>query len=75
MLNRKIGTEIESGAIGINNCLYHFVNHNLPFGGIMTSGNGSYRGRYSFEVFTHSKALVKSNNFPDQQQNIPHIPN
>lgn len=71
VLNRKIGTEIESGAIGINNCLYHFVNHNLPFGGIMTSGNGSYHGRYSFEVFTHPKALVKSSNFPDLAAKYP----
>ena len=34
-LNQKITHEIESGAVGINNCLYHFINHNLPFGGIM----------------------------------------
>lgn len=71
ILNQKISTEVESGAIGINNCLYHFINHNLPFGGIMSSGNGSYHGKYSFDVFTHSKALVKSTNFPDLAAKYP----
>lgn len=71
VLNQKISTEVESGAIGINNCLYHFINHNLPFGGIMSSGNGSYHGKYSFEVFTHSKSVVKSSNFPDFTAKYP----
>ena len=70
-LDRKISHEVESGAVGINNCLYHFINHNLPFGGIMSSGNGHYHGKYSFEVFTHSKAIVKTSNFPDLAAKYP----
>jgi aldehyde dehydrogenase (NAD+) len=70
-LNQKISHEVESGAVGINNCLYHFINHNLPFGGIMSSGNGHYHGKYSFEVFTHSKSVVKSSSFPDLAAKYP----
>lgn len=70
-LMQKITNEVESGAIGINNCLYHFINHNLPFGGVMYSGNGSYHGKYSFDVFSHPKALVRSSNFPDSSIKYP----
>lgn len=67
----KIIHQLESGAIGINNCLYHFVNHNLPFGGVMYSGNGHYHGKFSFDVFSHPKALVRSSNFPDFSMKYP----
>jgi aldehyde dehydrogenase (NAD+) len=70
-LGEKIIHQVESGAIGINNCLYHFVNHNLPFGGVMYSGNGHYHGKFSFDVFSHSKALVRSSNFPDFSMKYP----
>lgn len=35
----------------------------LPFGGIGSSGMGSYHGKYSFDTFTHKKScLIKSFN-------------
>ena len=43
----------------VNDTVIHFSNTNLPFGGIGTSGNGSYHGKYSFDIFTHAKPLVK----------------
>ncbi|RYQ79561.1 hypothetical protein Ahy_Scaffold5g107786 [Arachis hypogaea] len=30
----------------------------LPFGGVGDSGTGSYHGRFSFEAFTHKKAVL-----------------
>lgn len=44
----------------INNAAWHFTNHHLPFGGIGYSGIGSYHGKYSFEQFTHAKAVMKT---------------
>jgi aldehyde dehydrogenase (NAD+) len=31
----------------------------LPFGGVGNSGMGNYHGRYSFETFTHKKAVLQ----------------
>ena len=70
-LRGKIIHQVESGATGINNCLYHFVNHNLPFGGVMYSGNGHYHGKFSFEVFSHPKSVIRSSNFPDFSMKYP----
>lgn len=48
----------------INDTLMHLANPNLPFGGVGASGTGAYHGQYSFEIFSHMKAvLMNSTNF------------
>ena len=44
----------------INNASWHLTNHNLPFGGRGFSGSGQYHGKYSFETFSHKKAVMKT---------------
>lgn len=44
----------------INNASWHLTNHNLPFGGRGFSGSGHYHGKYSFETFSHKKAIMKT---------------
>ncbi|OQP68105.1 aldehyde dehydrogenase [Niastella populi] len=44
----------------INNSSWHFTNHHLPFGGRGNSGIGKYHGKYSFDVFSHEKAIMKT---------------
>jgi len=44
----------------INNASWHLTNHYLPFGGRGFSGIGNYHGRYSFETFSHKKAIMKT---------------
>ncbi|GGB09462.1 aldehyde dehydrogenase [Puia dinghuensis] len=44
----------------INNTDWHFANPHLPFGGIGNSGFGAYHGKYSFDRFTHLKAVMRS---------------
>lgn len=54
---------LESIAFGggcVNNASWHLTNHNLPFGGRGFSGTGNYHGRYSFETFSHKKAIMKT---------------
>ncbi|MGN6491898.1 MAG: aldehyde dehydrogenase family protein [Agriterribacter sp.] len=54
---------IEQTAFGggcVNNAVWHFANHRFPFGGIGSSGIGSYHGKYSFKTFTHEKAVMKT---------------
>ena len=44
----------------VNNTALHLTNHNLPFGGRGFSGSGQYHGKYSFETFSHKKAIMKT---------------
>lgn len=44
----------------VNNAAFHLTNHNLPFGGRGFSGSGNYHGRFSFETFSHKKAVMKT---------------
>lgn len=44
----------------INNASWHLTNHHLPFGGRGFSGTGQYHGRFSFETFSHKKAVMKT---------------
>ena len=51
---------ISFGGGCINNSSWHFTNHHLPFGGRGNSGIGKYHGKYSFDVFSHAKAIMKT---------------
>lgn len=51
---------IPAGGACVNNSSWHLTNHHLPFGGRGSSGMGSYHGRYSFETFSHKKAVMKT---------------
>lgn len=44
----------------INNADWHFTNHHLPFGGVGNSGMGAYHGKFTFDVFTRQKSVLKS---------------
>ena len=54
---------LDSVAFGggcINNASWHLTNHHLPFGGRGFSGTGQYHGRFSFDTFSHKKAMMKT---------------
>lgn len=44
----------------INDTVIHLGNPSIPFGGVGTSGFGSYHGKYSFDTFTHAKGVLKT---------------
>ena len=54
-----------SGGIVFNDTLIHFINDNLGFGGVGSSGMGKYHGEESFKTFTHYKAVVNKKEFFD----------
>jgi len=58
---RTVIGKTSSGGVCINDVLLHIANKNLPFGGVGNSGMGKYHGKYSFETFSHRRAVVKSN--------------
>ncbi len=51
------------GGCVINDTLIHYINSNLPFGGIGNSGMGAYRGKHSFDTFSHYKPVLKKKSF------------
>ena len=44
----------------INNATLHLTNQKLPFGGRGASGMGNYHGKFSFDTFSHKKAIMKT---------------
>ncbi|MBF0449443.1 MAG: coniferyl aldehyde dehydrogenase [Candidatus Magnetomorum sp.] len=46
-----------SGGACINDTLLHFIQDDLPFGGVGHSGMGRYHGRYGFETFSNAKGV------------------
>lgn len=55
----------------VNNASWHFTNHHLPFGGRGMSGMGHFHGRYSFETFSHKKAIMKTPTWFDPNIKYP----
>jgi aldehyde dehydrogenase (NAD+) len=50
---------LQYGGGCINATLMHMLNTNLPFGGAGNSGHGYYQGRWSIEMFSHRKSILK----------------
>ncbi|MGZ3882108.1 MAG: aldehyde dehydrogenase, partial [Flavisolibacter sp.] len=55
----------------INNVSWQLTNFNLPFGGRGNSGMGAYHGKYSFDVFSHKKAVMKTPTWFDPKIKYP----
>lgn len=46
----------------VNETVMHMATQHLPFGGVGDSGMGSYHGRYSFDLFSHKKGVLRKSN-------------
>ncbi|KAI3809510.1 hypothetical protein L1987_25487 [Smallanthus sonchifolius] len=57
-LQKKMISETSSGSITFNDAIIHYAADTLPFGGVGGSGFGRYHGKYSFECFSHEKAVM-----------------
>lgn len=49
----------------INDTIMHLATSRMGFGGVGSSGMGSYHGRKSFETFSHEKNILKKYNWID----------
>mmetsp|Transcript_15910 Transcript_15910/g.29115 ORF Transcript_15910/g.29115 Transcript_15910/m.29115 type:complete len:513 (+) Transcript_15910:156-1694(+) len=67
----KFTTETTSGGVCVNDALFHIVNSNLPFGGVGSSGMGSYHGYYGFLEFSHQKAVMYRSTWLDPGVRYP----
>jgi aldehyde dehydrogenase (NAD+) len=60
---------LEFGGGCVNNCMVHFASTFLPFGGVASSGMGSYHGKASYDLFSHRKAIVRTSTLIDPALN------
>lgn len=63
--------KIAFGGGCVNNVSWHLTNFNLPFGGRGNSGIGAYHGKYSFDIFSHQKAVMKTATWFDPKIKYP----
>lgn len=49
-----------SGGATYNDSYMHGSMNNVPFGGVGESGTGAYRGKASFDTFTHFRTLAET---------------
>ncbi|KAL8951651.1 MAG: hypothetical protein Q9222_002379 [Ikaeria aurantiellina] len=56
--NERIMRETQSGGVSVNDALFHGSLPTLPFGGVGDSGTGAYRGRSSFDCFSHRRSVT-----------------
>ncbi|KAA2218412.1 aldehyde dehydrogenase [Maribacter flavus] len=61
----KIINAYSFGGGVMNDTLLHITNSTLPFGGVGASGIGRYHGKYSFDTFSHQKAIIKKSFWPE----------
>jgi aldehyde dehydrogenase (NAD+) len=62
---------VPAGGSCVNNASWHLTNHHLPFGGRGTSGIGKYHGRFSFDTFSHQRAVLKTPTWFDPNMKYP----
>ncbi|QJD88167.1 aldehyde dehydrogenase [Cohnella herbarum] len=56
---QRIIERIPFGGGCVNDTILHLANPYLPFGGVGTSGIGSYHGEFGFQAFSHYKSILK----------------
>jgi aldehyde dehydrogenase (NAD+) len=67
----RVIDETSSGGACVNATLYHVAAPKLPFGGVGASGTGAYHGKASFDVFSHTKPVLKKSTWPDPDLAYP----
>jgi len=54
----QVLSQTRSGGASVNDGYFHASIQTLAFGGVGTSGTGAYRGKASFDVFTHRRSVT-----------------
>jgi aldehyde dehydrogenase (NAD+) len=58
----KLLSGTSSGGVTINGFFSHYLENQLPFGGVNQSGMGSYHGVFGFRTFSHERAVYSQAN-------------
>ncbi|MET0640332.1 MAG: coniferyl aldehyde dehydrogenase [Hyphomicrobium sp.] len=60
---QKVLTRTTSGNLTINDTLMHYVQNDIPFGGIGPSGMGAYHGIEGFRTLSHARGVFEQSRF------------
>ncbi|WP_042355819.1 aldehyde dehydrogenase [Bacillus rubiinfantis] len=69
----EVLSSVSFGGGCVNDTVYHFASPYLPFGGVGTSGIGSYHGKGSFDTFSHKKSILKQTTRIDIPFRYPNV--
>ncbi|OWM73494.1 aldehyde dehydrogenase family 3 member F1-like isoform X1 [Punica granatum] len=58
-LKTRMISQTSSGSLTFNDAVIQYAADTLPFGGIGESGMGKYHGKFSFDTFSHQKAVLR----------------
>jgi len=61
----RVSTEIVCGGLVVNDLMMHFLQDDLPFGGVGDSGMGSYHAEEGFLRFSHATAIFEQSRWID----------
>ncbi len=54
---QRVLSRTSSGGVTVNGVFSHYLENQLPFGGVNHSGTGSYHGYFGFKAFSHERAI------------------
>jgi coniferyl-aldehyde dehydrogenase len=61
----RVTTEIVCGGLVVNDLMMHFLQDDLPFGGVGDSGMGSYHAEEGFRRFSQATAVFEQSRWVD----------
>jgi beta-apo-4'-carotenal oxygenase len=71
---RPVLNEITSGGATVNDSFFHACITTLAFGGVGDSGQGAYRGKASFDTFTHRRSITTTPNWMEKLLDVRYPP-
>jgi beta-apo-4'-carotenal oxygenase len=63
-----------SGGATLNDSFFHGSVNTIPFGGVGDSGWGAYRGKASFDVFTHARTVAETPSWMERFIRVRYMP-
>lgn len=70
----QVLNEVTSGGATINDGFFHASMSTVPFGGVGDSGTGNYRGRASFDAFTHRRSVAQTPSWLEKFIRVRYMP-
>jgi beta-apo-4'-carotenal oxygenase len=70
----RVLAETRSGGASVNDSFFHASVPTLAFGGVGESGQGSYRGKASFDCFTHRRSVTTTPSWIEGMLSIRYPP-
>jgi coniferyl-aldehyde dehydrogenase len=61
----RVSTEIVCGGLVVNDLMMHFLQDDLPFGGVGDSGMGAYHAEEGFRRFSHATSVFEQSRWVD----------